>query len=101
MSTTLAEPDSDAAEAIRASRRTCSRCIMDTTDPDIDFDAEGVCSHCHRYDRIARQRLIPPHERGARLQALVAEGSCRVEKQGRQVRYRVEDTTFTMSGLRT
>jgi len=29
----------------------CSRCIMDTTDPDIVFDAEGVCNHCLAYDQ--------------------------------------------------
>ena len=29
----------------------CTRCVMDTTDPDITFDAGGVCSHCHTYDR--------------------------------------------------
>lgn len=28
----------------------CTRCIMDTTDPDITFDKNGVCSNCHRYD---------------------------------------------------
>ena len=26
----------------------CSRCVMDTTDPEITFDADGVCNHCHR-----------------------------------------------------
>ena len=30
----------------------CSRCIMDTTDPDISFDADGVCSHCRRYEGL-------------------------------------------------
>ena len=30
--------------------RMCVRCIMDTSDPDIHFDAAGVCNHCHRYD---------------------------------------------------
>lgn len=53
--------------------KTCTRCIMDTTDPDIVFDADGVCSHCHRYDRVAGQRLLPPAERDAKLAALVAE----------------------------
>jgi aminotransferase len=24
----------------------CARCIMDTTDPEIVFDADGVCNHC-------------------------------------------------------
>jgi N-acetyl sugar amidotransferase len=53
--------------------QTCTRCIMDTTDPDIVFDAQGVCSHCHRYERVARERLIPAAERPARLAALVDE----------------------------
>jgi N-acetyl sugar amidotransferase len=46
---------------------------MDTTDPDIAFDDAGVCSHCHRYERVARERLIPSSERKPRLDALVAE----------------------------
>lgn len=51
----------------------CVRCIMDTTDPDITFDAHGVCNHCHRYARIAGERLIPAADRPARLVALVEE----------------------------
>lgn len=46
---------------------------MDTTDPDISFDAAGVCNHCHRYDVVVRERVIPAGERPARLAALVAE----------------------------
>jgi len=51
----------------------CTRCIMDTTDPDISFDAAGVCNHCHRYEEVARQRIIPPAQRQERLAQLVAE----------------------------
>ena len=50
----------------------CSRCIMDTTDPDIWFDSAGVCSNCHRFEGIYRRRHIPPSERPARLEALIA-----------------------------
>src|SRR5688500_17205338 len=50
--------------------RICTRCIMDTTDPDISFDAHAVCNHCHRYDSIAAKRLIPLAERPARLAEL-------------------------------
>ncbi len=50
--------------------RVCSRCIMDTTDPDISFDAAGVCNHCYRYQTLAA-RLIPLRERPQRLAALV------------------------------
>lgn len=51
----------------------CTRCIMDTTDPDISFDAAGVCNHCHRYEEVSNQRLIPPEQRRDRLAQLVAE----------------------------
>lgn len=34
----------------------CSRCVMDTSDSEIVFDAEGVCDHCRTYDRD-----IKPH----------------------------------------
>lgn len=51
----------------------CTRCIMDTTDPDITFDEKGVCNHCHRYDSVSMTRLVPVEERDARLGQLVAE----------------------------
>lgn len=28
----------------------CSRCIMDTSDPNITFDDEGVCDYCHNFN---------------------------------------------------
>jgi N-acetyl sugar amidotransferase len=53
--------------------RVCVRCIMDTTDPDIRFDDAGICNHCHRYDRIAKQRLFPLDQRPDKLKLLVDE----------------------------
>ncbi|ASC64862.1 ExsB family protein [Achromobacter denitrificans] len=32
----------------------CTRCVMDTSDPDISFDAEGICNHCRQYDAMVR-----------------------------------------------
>ena len=29
--------------------RICKRCIMDTTDPDIQIDENGICNHCRNY----------------------------------------------------
>ncbi|PWG81032.1 N-acetyl sugar amidotransferase [Pararcticibacter amylolyticus] len=29
----------------------CTRCVMDSTDPMIMFDSDGVCNHCHEYDK--------------------------------------------------
>ena len=35
--------------------RQCTRCVMDTSDPDIVFTADGHCNHCTDYEqRIAR-----------------------------------------------
>lgn len=42
-----------AAESRSEERRstvTCTRCVMDTSDPAITFDEAGVCNHCHTYD---------------------------------------------------
>lgn len=33
------------------SYRICNRCVMDTTDPGITFDSNGICNHCHQYDK--------------------------------------------------
>lgn len=40
--------------------RQCTRCVMDTTDPDIFFDDQGVCSHCQRYEREVKAEILPP-----------------------------------------
>ena len=32
-----------------ADYRICTRCIMDTSDPDIEFDKNGFCNHCRSY----------------------------------------------------
>lgn len=51
--------------------RMCSRCVMDTTDPEIVFDDSGVCNHCHLYESLVRGILGPDSERAARLERLV------------------------------
>ena len=51
--------------------RICTRCVMDTTDPHIEFDAGGVCNHCRRYDRLVQRLLLPPVEREQALARLV------------------------------
>ena len=38
--------------------RICTRCLMDTSDPEIIFDEQGVCNHCHDYDRLMTQKAI-------------------------------------------
>lgn len=52
--------------------RICRRCVMDTSDPDITFDAAGVCNHCHRYDQQVRDRVHTGDEGRRLLAGLVA-----------------------------
>ena len=51
----------------------CCRCVMDTTDPQIVFDAEGICNHCHQFEERARREWFPNDEGARRWNALVAQ----------------------------
>ncbi|MCC6298107.1 MAG: N-acetyl sugar amidotransferase [Anaerolineales bacterium] len=51
--------------------RICTRCIMDTTDPDIVFDENGVCNHCHDHDRLMKQKVVTGKAGEEYLQQLV------------------------------
>lgn len=54
-----------------AAYRICARCVMDTTDPRIRFDADGICNHCTgNLQRMAAQ-LLPPAQRKQALDRLV------------------------------
>lgn len=48
----------------------CKRCLMDTSDPWITFDEDGVCNHCLEYD-AHQARAGTAEERQAKLDALV------------------------------
>lgn len=43
----------------------CSKCVMDSSDPSIVFDDNGVCSHCHFYDDVLSKKYMPD-EKGAK-----------------------------------
>lgn len=49
----------------------CTRCVMDTSDPDITFNNAGLCSHCQKFDRVALP-VLQKSQSGARLPALHA-----------------------------
>lgn len=46
----------------------CTRTVMDTTDPNITFDADGVCNYCHEFQTF-RAALPGPRERDRLLEA--------------------------------
>ena len=51
-------------------RQECVRCVMDTSDPWISFDDQGVCSHCHGYETFIAA-LGDEHARQQKLDAIV------------------------------
>ena len=53
--------------------RMCTRCVMDTSDPEIIFDENGVCNHCHTYDRLVREHIVDGDAGRERLEKLVAD----------------------------
>jgi N-acetyl sugar amidotransferase len=58
--------------------RICCRCIMDTSDPDITFDDEGLCNHCRRADRI----LPSVHWSTERSTAALEAEAARIRRAG-------------------
>ena len=61
------------------SYRICTRCIMDTSDPGIRFDADGVCDHCRNFD----ERILPTWRHGAGREAELAAMVERIKRDGR------------------
>lgn len=49
----------------------CTRCIMDTTDPEITFDSDGVCNHCHNFDNNVKPNWYPNEEGEAKLKKYI------------------------------
>ena len=66
------------AQAMRPYRQ-CTRCLMDTSDPEISFDEQGRCNHCTRYFARIASEIAPAGEREARLAAVVE----RIRAEGR------------------
>ncbi len=51
----------------------CTRCIMDSTDPEIVFDEEGVCNHCHYFERQLKYYWYPDERGKPLLDEMIAE----------------------------
>jgi len=46
---------------------------MDTSDPDIQFDENGICNHCTQYLARMKHMILPPEERESELNRIVTE----------------------------
>ncbi|MGX5820035.1 N-acetyl sugar amidotransferase [Chitinophaga lutea] len=51
--------------------RICSRCVMDTSDPEITFDSQGHCNHCT--GSIARLEAMRRNHTPEALERIIAE----------------------------
>lgn len=69
----------------------CTRCIMDTSDPDIEFDGDGVCNHCRNFDINISKQWLPNDEGKVRLQTIVDK----IKKDGAGKQY---DCILGLSG---
>lgn len=56
---------------------------MDTTDPEIVFDAEGVCNHCHKYDVELPKRVFQGQIASEKLTEIVNK----IKKSGKGKEY--------------
>ncbi|GKV57402.1 LPS biosynthesis protein WbpG [Sporosarcina sp. NCCP-2222] len=69
----------------------CINCVMDTTDPEIEFDHEGVCNHC-RHAKEVGKRIWFPNEQGQRKLELIIQ---KIKSEGEGKRY---DAIVGLSG---
>src|SRR5690554_6378793 len=69
----------------------CTRCVMDTTDPEVVFASSGVCNHCRGFDEVTSLRWFPNAVGERKLQELVA----RLKKEGEGKKY---DCILGLSG---
>ena len=49
----------------------CSRCVMDTTDPEIVFDELGVCNHCVEFEARTKLHWFPNEDGMVRLRKIL------------------------------
>ena len=64
--------------------KVCSNCILDTNDnPEIVFDSQGICNHCHDYWNAAKTQLF----RDERGKQLLKEKVAEIKRDGKGKQY--------------
>ncbi len=75
----------------RVNYRICKQCIMDTSDPEIMFDEDGVCNHCHDYELRMTKEVFTPEEG----EKLLNETIKKIKEEGKGKKY---DCILGLSG---
>ena len=84
-------PRTTATQAADSTYKICLRCIMDTSDPDIVFDDQGVCNHCTQALKRMQTQLLPTDERKRVLERLSED----IRREGKGKEF---DCVIGMSG---
>jgi N-acetyl sugar amidotransferase len=50
----------------------CAQCVMDTSDPDIEFFTDGSCSNCRKYEIVSSRDLHYKEGGESRIQRLIS-----------------------------
>jgi len=69
----------------------CSRCVMDETAIEINFDENGVCNFCHHYDDVLVKEIFSNKGGEEKIQKLISE----IKEKGRNSKY---DCLIGLSG---
>ncbi len=69
----------------------CARCVMDTSDPDIKFDDNGVCNHCRNYF----SRISNLSYKGQESDAMLKDYIAKIKASGKNKKY---DCVIGVSG---
>ena len=69
----------------------CIKCIMDYSDPDINYDENGICNHCKKYDEEVNKRVFRGKEAKKRLNIITD----RIKISGKRKKY---DCIIGLSG---
>ena len=59
--------------------KTCTRCVMNTTDPNINFDEKGVCNYCQNFDA----EIMPSWNYGQGKEDELAALAQKIKKKGK------------------
>ena len=69
----------------------CTNCVMDTTDPEINFDENGVCNHCLKFENQLKKNWFPNEEGKKKLDTIINQ----IKNDGKNKKY---DCVIGLSG---
>lgn len=71
--------------------KVCTKCIMDTSDPEIFFNEEGVCNHCISFEKLLNTEWFPNDIGKSKLDKITNK----IKQEGKNKKY---DCIIGLSG---